>query len=217
MRIELSMRSSLLILIAIAFTSRAASAQSPSAPRPPSSPAASSAAPAIAPPGAPFYPPLPAPPAPGTYPPGSRPPPAHAPYAYPPPPGVYFYPRELYVGSEEGREKPPATRERPGRTVIRRRNPGMFVGGVVLMVAGSLATVVGAALFISTVEEEPAEDAGPVDRTAEYVGSSSLLGIGAVSIAIGVPLAVIGGRAPAPPPRSGVFVGPGSVRWSTAF
>lgn len=115
------------------------------------------------------------------------------PYPYPPP---YAPPRGAPGYPPD--EPPP---------VLRRRNTGLFVGGVVLAPLGAVALLAGGVVILN--------EGSKSESTAPGLG---LVGLGLVGIGGGIAMAVIGGkkvRADVPPPPPAVsfepLLGPTSI------
>ncbi|KYF62949.1 hypothetical protein BE15_04255, partial [Sorangium cellulosum] len=179
---------------------------------------------------APPYPaaPYPAPPqqvpqaAPG-YPPPGYPPPGYqggyAPYggAYPPP----GYP-------PAAAELPPS----PPPVPLRRKNPGLMLGGIALTAGGTIAFFAGTGLLASASERyEIYCDFGGFTDVCDtrsdgprQVAGALISVAGGVMLAVGIPLWIIGGKkvpatdeAPRAPVQTTLSLGPGSATLHTRF
>lgn len=129
----------------------------------------------------------------GQPPPGYGPPPAGygqppAGYGYYPPPGYgYAPPPPGYMYAPQQAMEPPVPKQR--------RSAGMMTGGIVLISAGGLATVIGAIVALNASSQCTFDFTGTCTRnTGAETGGYGLMIGGLVGVAIGIPLLVYGSK-----------------------
>ncbi|WP_433933681.1 hypothetical protein AB3662_04775 [Sorangium cellulosum] len=204
-------------------------AAAPYPPGPPYPAAPYPAPPQQVPQAAPGYPP------PGYPPPGSPgyPPPGYPPPGYPPP-GVQggYAP---YGGAYPPPGYPPAAAELPPApppVPLRRKNPGLMLGGIALTAGGTIAFFAGTGLLASASERyEIYCDFGGFTDVCDtrsdgprQVAGALISVAGGVMLAVGIPLWIIGGKkvpatdeAPKAPAETTLSLGPGSATLHTRF
>ncbi|WP_437636610.1 hypothetical protein [Sorangium sp. So ce854] len=213
------------------------------APPAPPDPPAPAAAPGATPPGAAAsFPgaPYPAPPQqvpPGAqgYPPPGYPPPGYPPPGYPPPgyqggyaPHGGAYPPLPQGYSPAAAELPPA----PPPVPLKRKNPGLMLGGIALTAGGTIAFFTGTGLLASASEryEIYCDFQGftnvcetRADRPRQVAGALVSVA-GGIMLAVGIPLWIIGGKkviaadeAPRAQAQTTLSLGPGSATLQTRF
>ncbi|WP_437289004.1 hypothetical protein [Sorangium sp. So ce406] len=204
-------------------------AAAPYPPGPPYPAAPYPAPPQQVPQTAPGYPP------PGYPPPGSPgyPPPGYPPPGYPPP-GVQggYAP---YGGAYPPPGYPPAAAELPPTpppVPLRRKNPGLMLGGIALTAGGTIAFFAGTGLLASASERyEIYCDFGGFTDVCDtrsdgprQVAGALISVAGGVMLAVGIPLWIIGGKkvpatdeAPKAPAQTTLSLGPGSATLHTRF
>ncbi|WP_437781839.1 hypothetical protein [Sorangium sp. So ce1097] len=214
----------------------------------PPGPPAPAAAPGATPPGAAApYPgaPYPAPPQhPGAqgYPPHGYPPHGYPPHGYPPPgyqggyaPHGGAYPPHggAYPPLPPG--YPPAAAELPPApppVPLKRKNPGLMLGGIALTAGGTIAFFTGTGLLASASERyEIYCDSQGFMNVCEtradgprQVAGALVSVAGGIMLAVGIPLWIIGGKkvlaadeAPRAPAQTTLSLGPGSATLQTRF
>jgi hypothetical protein len=113
---------------------------------------------------------------------------------------------------------PPSLMLRPERA--ERRSRGLFIGGVVLLIVGSVSTVASVPLLIASAQNSEGQVNG-----AFVAGGSVLLIGGLLMVGAGIPMMIIGGHRLTPDEQrqahwwmpTNVNVGPNNVRLGWTF